>query len=83
MNLSSFFCTQLNSFKYCYVSLIIHLNICLLFTQLNDEIVLFLTIQFRISHLFALSLNVKRVLFNLSSVTTPGASIKNIHTDKI
>ena len=29
------------------------------YTQLNDQTVLFLTIQFSICHLFALSLNVK------------------------
>ena len=39
------------------------------YTQLNDHTVLFLTIQFSISHLFALSLNVK-----LSGATTPGQS---------
>ena len=33
-----------------------------LYTQLNDQIVLFLTIQFSMSHLFALSLKVKQVL---------------------
>ena len=31
------------------------------YTQLNDQIVLFQTIQFSISHLFALGLNVKHV----------------------
>ena len=35
-----------------------------IYTQLNDQSVLFLTIQFGISHLFALSLNVKQ--FHLS-----------------
>ena len=30
------------------------------YTQLNDQIVLFLTIQFSISHLFTLGLNVKQ-----------------------
>ena len=30
------------------------------YTQLNDQIVLFLIIQFHISHLFAFSLNVKQ-----------------------
>ena len=54
-----FFGIQLDGFKYCYKSLIIQLNISHLFTQLNDQTVLFQTIQFRISHLFAHSLNVK------------------------
>ena len=31
------------------------------YTQLNDQTVLFLTIQFSISHLFSLSLNVKQL----------------------
>ena len=52
--------TKLNGSKYCYVSLIIQLNITHLFTQLNDQIVLFQAIQFSISHLFALSLNAKQ-----------------------
>ena len=34
------------------------------YTQLNDQIVLFLTIQFSISHLFALSLNAKQFYLN-------------------
>ena len=50
-----FVCTQLNIFKYCYLTLTIQLNTNHLFTQLNDEKVLFQTIQFTISHLFALS----------------------------
>ena len=33
------------------------------YTQLNDQTVLFLKIQFSIRHLFTLSLNVKTVLF--------------------
>ena len=39
--------------------LTIQLNISHLFLQLNDQAVLFQTIQFGESHLFALSLNVK------------------------
>ena len=35
-------------------------NQSFVYTQLNDETVLFLTIQFSISHLFTLSLNVKQ-----------------------
>ena len=57
----SFVCTQLNGSKYCYVSLTIQLNISqLIYTQLNYQTVLFLTIQFSISHLLAHSLNVKQ-----------------------
>ena len=51
---------HLNGIKYCYVSLTIQLNICYLFTQSNDQTVLFLTIQFSINHLFAHGLNVKQ-----------------------
>ena len=40
----SLVCTQLNGFKYCYVSLIIQLNISYLFTQLNVLTVLFNTL---------------------------------------
>ena len=58
----------------------------LAYTQLNDQTVLFLAIQFSISHLFALSLivevhslNVKQLYFihregTLSGVTSPGQS---------
>ena len=35
---------QLNGFKYCYVSLTIQLN-SFVYTQFNDQIVLFQTIQ--------------------------------------
>ena len=60
MGLSSdFFCTQLNGFKYCYASLTIQLNFHHLFTH-SSMIYLFLTIQFCISYLFVLSLNVKQ-----------------------
>ena len=38
----------------------IQLNLSHLFTQLNDQTVLFQTIQFCISHLFVHSLNVKQ-----------------------
>ncbi len=37
---------KLDSFKYCYVSLTIRLNIGDLFTPLNDRTVLFQTVQF-------------------------------------
>ena len=47
--------TKLNSSKYCYKPLTIQLN-----TQFNDQTVLFQTIQFCISDLFALILNVKQ-----------------------
>ena len=52
--------TKINSLKYCYISLKIQLNISHLFTQLNDQRVLFRTIQFGICHFFALKLNVKQ-----------------------
>ena len=52
--------TKLNASKHCYVSLTIQLNIRHLSTQSYDQTVLFQTIQFSISHLFALSLNVKQ-----------------------
>ena len=41
--------TKLNGSKYCYVSLTIQLNISHLFTQLNDQTVLFQTIKFNFS----------------------------------
>ena len=41
-------------------SLTIHLNMSFVYTQLNHQTLLFLTIQFSISHLFALSLNMKQ-----------------------
>ena len=54
MNISiyylSFVYTQLNDSEYYYISLTTQL---FFYTQLNDPTVLFLTIQFRISHLFA------------------------------
>ena len=40
------------------------------YTQLNDQTVLFLTIQFNISHLFTQSLNVKQFCFTLSGTNT-------------
>ena len=75
MSLSSFFYTQLNGSKYCYVSLMIHLNINHLFTQLDDQTDLFLTIQFSIIHSLTFSLNVSSIwpyLIGLSDVTTLG-----------
>ena len=39
-------------------------NPSFVYAQLNDQIVLFLTIQFSLRHLFALSLNVKTVLLD-------------------
>ena len=56
---------------YCYVSLKFQ---SFVYTQLNDQTVLFQTIQFRISHLFTLSLNVKRFYSTLSGATTPSQS---------
>ena len=46
----SFISTQLNGSKYCYVSLTIQLNISFFYTELNDQIVLFKTIQLSVSH---------------------------------
>ena len=48
---------------FIYVLNIWFINIFWRYTHLNDHIVLFLTIQFSISHLFTLSLNVKQSLF--------------------
>ena len=45
---------------YTYILNIWFVNTFYRYTQLNDQTVLFLTIQFCISHLFALSLNVKQ-----------------------
>ena len=47
---------KLNGSKYYYVSLTIK-HQSFVYTQLNEQTVLFQTIQFSISHLFALSLN--------------------------
>ena len=41
---------QLNGSKYCYMPLTIQLNLSHLFIQLNDQTLLFSTIQFSISH---------------------------------
>ncbi len=49
--------TKLNSPKFSYNS-IKHQSF--VYTQLNDETVLFQTIKFSVSHLFALCLNVKQ-----------------------
>ena len=57
----SFICAQLNGSKFCYVCItnnsIKHQSF--VYTQLNDQTVLFQIIQFSLSHLFALSLDVK------------------------
>ena len=50
-------CTQLYGSKYCNNSIKLH---SFVLTQLNNQIVSFLTIQFSTSHLFAYSLNVKQ-----------------------
>ena len=60
----SFICTQSNVSKYRYVSQRIQLDISSFFTQLSNQTVLFLTIQFNKSHLFAYSLNSQTVLFD-------------------
>ena len=44
------------------------------YTQLNNQIVLFQIIYFSRSHLFALSLNVKQYNLTPSSATAPGQS---------
>ena len=67
-----FYYTQLNGFKYCYVRVTLQFNLSHLFTELSDQIVLFLTIQFSRSHLVALSLNVKQ--FYLTYRTLSGAT---------
>ena len=48
---------KFNSSKYCYVSLTIQ---SFIYTQLNDQTLLFQTIQISTSHMFALSINVRR-----------------------
>ena len=76
----------LNSFSYCYLTLIILFNINRLYAhskrvtgiaiyhqsfvypQLNDQTVLFLKIQFSISHLLALTLNVEQFFLTHRSV---------------
>ena len=51
---------KINCSKYCNISLTIQLNMIYLFTQLNDQTVSFQIIQFRMSHLFAFSLDIKQ-----------------------
>ena len=55
--------SKLNSPKYCNVSLKIQLNISNLFTQLNDQTVLFQAIQFSIRH-FWTQFKFQTVLFD-------------------
>ena len=73
----SFVCTQLNGYKYCYETVTIRHH-SFQYTQFNDLTVLFQTIQFTISHLFAQSLNVKQYYWpidrSLSRATTPSQS---------
>ena len=52
--------TKLNSSKYGYASLTIIKYQSFIYTQLKEQTVLFQTIQFSVSDLFALSLNVKQ-----------------------
>ena len=59
-NLISHKSTKLDIFKYCYVSLTIQLRINHVSIQLNDQTAIFQIIQFSMSNLFALSLNVKQ-----------------------
>ena len=58
--ISSFVCTQLNVTNYCYLSNNSIKHWSFVYTQLNDQTVLFLTILLSISHLFPQSLNVKQ-----------------------
>ena len=82
--------TKLNSSKYCYVSLTIQLNISHSFThgyltmskRMTDQ-----TVQFSISHLFALGLNVKLLfvsltirLFNVISRFFPSAEMQSVYS---
>ena len=61
MSLSSFIYTQLNDFKYRCVSPTVQLNNINLFALThNDQAVPFQAIQFSISHLFTLSVDVKQ-----------------------
>ena len=60
----------LHTIKWFQVLLTMQLNISKLFTQLNDQTVLFQTTQFSISHLFAYSLNVKQFYRTLSGAIT-------------
>ena len=64
----SFICKQLNDFKYCFVTLTIQLNMSFVYTQINVQRVLFLTIRFNISHLYANTLSSQIVLFDLQIV---------------
>ena len=60
---------------FTYILNIWFVNTFCTYTQLNDQIVLFLSIQSCINHLFALSLNVKQFyLTHRSGATTPGYS---------
>ena len=69
----SFVCMQLNGFNYCFVTATIK-HLSLVFTQLNGQTLLFLKIQFNISHLLVHSLKCRTVLFDLSVITTPDQS---------
>ena len=66
IQLNLFVDAQLKSSKYYYVSLTIQLNKSFVYTPLNDQTVLFLTIWLNQNHLFAHSLNVNVKLFYLT-----------------
>ena len=66
--------TKLNSSKYCYLPQGIQLNISHLFTQLNDQTVLFQTIQFSISTRFKCQILLFDSDRTLSGITSPGQS---------
>ena len=59
---------KLNGSKYCYVSLKSIKHQSFVYKHLNDQTVLFQTIQFSISHLFALSLNDLVWFYGISTI---------------
>ena len=70
----SFIWAQLNGSKYCYVSLT---HQSFVYTQLTDQTVLFLTIQFNLTHLFAHWISNSSIWpkdRTLTRATTPGLS---------
>ena len=60
------FCTQLNGPKYCYVTVIIK-HQSFVYTLLNGQTFLFLTIQFNISHLHLGAVAIEKGAFGSSS----------------
>ena len=82
MSLSSFVCTQLNGFKHYNKKVTIKYKL-FVNTQLNDRIVLFLTIQFSISHYFGESLNFKQFYLTLTGATTSDQSERGSNGDEM